>query len=93
MVVQVFCDRHYGGINYPRGGVGRIAELLVDGLQERGSNIEYKANVSALQMSGLSLHLAAEQNLGNSPSSGGQLAGIGCCLCGPHLAKRDRLNV
>ena len=43
---QVFCDRHYGGINYPRGGVGRIAELLVEGLQERGSYIEYKANVS-----------------------------------------------
>ncbi len=51
MVVQVFCDRHYGGINYPRGGVGRIAELLVEGLQERGSYIEYKANVSALHMS------------------------------------------
>lgn len=43
---QVFCDRHYGGINYPRGGVGRIAELLVEGLQERGSYMEYKANVS-----------------------------------------------
>ena len=43
---QVFCDRHYGGINYPRGGVGRIAELLVEGLQERGSYIEYKANVT-----------------------------------------------
>lgn len=48
MAVQVFCDRHYGGINYPRGGVGRIAELLVEGLQEHGSHIEYKANVSAL---------------------------------------------
>ena len=47
-VAQVFCDRHYGGINYPRGGVGRIAELLVEGLQERGSYMEYKANVSLL---------------------------------------------
>ena len=47
MGVQVFCDRHYGGINYPRGGVGRIGELLVEGLQERGGYIEYKANVSS----------------------------------------------
>jgi len=29
--VQVFCDRHYGGINYPKGGVGRIPELLAEG--------------------------------------------------------------
>ena len=43
--VQVFCDRHYGGINYPVGGVGRIGEELAAGLQERGSHIEYKANV------------------------------------------------
>lgn len=25
---MVFCDRHYGGINYPKGGVGRIAQSL-----------------------------------------------------------------
>lgn len=25
---MVFCDRHYGGINYPKGGVGRIAQAL-----------------------------------------------------------------
>ncbi len=42
---MVFCDRHYGGINYPIGGVGKIAEALADGLEERGSFIEYKANV------------------------------------------------
>ena len=42
---MVFCDRHYGGINYPRGGVGRIAVELVNGLQELGSKIEYKSNV------------------------------------------------
>ncbi len=28
---QVFCDRHYGGINYPLGGVGRLGELLAEG--------------------------------------------------------------
>lgn len=42
---MVFCDRHYGGINYPKGGVGRIAEELVEGLLEHGGAIEYKANV------------------------------------------------
>eukprot|EP00884_Botryococcus_braunii_P012292 jgi/Botrbrau1/21063/Bobra.0144s0062.1 len=41
---MVFCDRHYGGINYPIGGVGRIPEALVEGIQERGSYVEYKAN-------------------------------------------------
>lgn len=30
---MVLCDRHYGGINYPIGGVGEIARLLVQGLQ------------------------------------------------------------
>jgi hypothetical protein len=25
------CDRHFGGINYPLGGVGAIAENMVDG--------------------------------------------------------------
>lgn len=43
---MVFCDRHYGGINYPVGGVGRIPELLADGLREHGSHLVYKANVS-----------------------------------------------
>ena len=42
---MVFCDRHYGGINYPVGGVGRIPEEMAQGIQERGSYVEYKANV------------------------------------------------
>lgn len=29
---MVFCDRHYGGINYPIGGVGRIGEELTAGI-------------------------------------------------------------
>lgn len=45
---MVFCDRHYGGINYPLGGVGRIPEALAEGLRERGSFLVYKANVSSL---------------------------------------------
>ena len=42
---MVFCDRHYGGINYPRGGVGRLGEELAAGLREHGSCIEFRANV------------------------------------------------
>ena len=45
---MVFCDRHYGGINYPVGGVGRIPEALADGLRELGSYLVYKANVRAV---------------------------------------------
>lgn len=44
---MVFCDRHYGGINYPKGGVGLLGEALADGLQEHGGNIQYKTNVGA----------------------------------------------
>lgn len=43
---QVLCDRHYGGINYPVGGVGGIAKSLAKGLVEQGSEILYKANVT-----------------------------------------------
>jgi phytoene dehydrogenase-like protein len=32
---MVFCDRHYGGINYPKGGVGGIAEAMAEGLESR----------------------------------------------------------
>ena len=42
---MVFTDRHVGGINYPKGGVGQIAEKLVSGLEKLGSKIRYKANV------------------------------------------------
>ena len=42
---MVFCDRHYGGINYPLGGVGRLGELLAEGLQQHGSCIEYRSQV------------------------------------------------
>ena len=42
---MVFTDRHAGGINYPKGGVGKIAEKLVSGIERLGSKIRYKANV------------------------------------------------
>ena len=43
---MVFSDRHAGGINYPRGGVGVIAARLVAGLQRHGGTIRYRARVS-----------------------------------------------
>ncbi|CAH2038725.1 unnamed protein product [Thlaspi arvense] len=45
---MVLCDRHYGGINYPVGGVGGIAKSLAEGLVDKGSEILYKANVKSV---------------------------------------------
>ncbi|HIK37894.1 MAG: carotene isomerase [Geminocystis sp.] len=45
---MVFSDRHYGGINYPKGGVGKIAEKLVEGLIKHGGEIQYGARVSEI---------------------------------------------
>jgi prolycopene isomerase len=45
---MVFSDRHYGGINYPKGGVGQIAQKLVDGLEKVGGEIQYKARVTKI---------------------------------------------
>lgn len=43
---MVFSDRHYGGVNYPVGGVGRIAEELAAGIEEKeGSWVQYGARV------------------------------------------------
>lgn len=43
---MVFSDRHYGGINYPKGGVGQIAQKLAEGLEKAGGRIKYKARVT-----------------------------------------------
>jgi prolycopene isomerase len=45
---MVFSDRHYGGINYPKGGVGQIAQKLVEGLEQHGGRILYKARVTQI---------------------------------------------
>jgi len=45
---MVFSDRHYGGINYPKGGVGEIAQKLVEGLEKVGGQIRYSARVSEI---------------------------------------------
>lgn len=43
---MVFSDRHAGGINYPKGGVGTIAEKLVAGLTSHGGEIRYRSRVT-----------------------------------------------
>ena len=43
---MVFSDRHAGGINYPRGGVGTIAAHLVRGLERHGGAIRYRSRVT-----------------------------------------------
>ena len=45
---MVFSDRHYGGINYPKGGVGQIAQKLVEGLEKAGGQIQYQARVTKI---------------------------------------------
>ena len=47
---MVFTDRHVGGINYPKGGVGKIAEKLVSGIEKLGGKIRYRANVTEILM-------------------------------------------
>ncbi|KAA8516839.1 hypothetical protein F0562_017343 [Nyssa sinensis] len=47
---MVLCDRHFGGVNYPVGGVGGIAKSLAKGLVDQGSEILYKANVTNIIM-------------------------------------------
>ncbi|MDF5713737.1 MAG: carotene isomerase [Rhizonema sp. NSF051] len=45
---MVFSDRHYGGVNYPKGGVGQIAQKLVEGLVRFGGKIQYQARVTKI---------------------------------------------
>lgn len=45
---MVFSDRHYGGINYPKGGVGKIGETLAEGLERLGGEIQYRARVTEI---------------------------------------------
>ncbi|MEY3870111.1 MAG: hypothetical protein RLZZ338_4002 [Cyanobacteriota bacterium] len=45
---MVFSDRHYGGINYPKGGVGQIALKLVEGLEKFGGKIKYSTRVKQI---------------------------------------------
>ncbi len=49
---MVFSDRHSGGINYPKGGVGVIAEKLVEGLRNNSGEIRYKSRVTKILLEG-----------------------------------------
>lgn len=63
---MVFSDRHYGGINYPKGGVGKIAETLAEGLEKAGGEIRYGARVTEILLEG-------RQAVGVKLASGEQL--------------------
>ncbi len=62
---MVFSDRHYGGINYPKGGVGQIALALARGLERHGGQIRYGARVTALlpDREGVTVRLANGESL------------------------------
>jgi len=63
---MVFSDRHAGGINYPKGGVGVIAEKLVAGLESHGGAIRYKARVTKVLIehgSAVGVELASGEQL------------------------------
>nr|WP_306441589.1 carotenoid isomerase [Halomicronema hongdechloris] len=45
---MVFSDRHYGGVNYPKGGVGSIAQALTQGLIQVGGQIRYRSRVTEI---------------------------------------------
>jgi len=45
---MVFSDRHYGGINYPKGGVGQIPLKLAAGLEKLGGKIRYRTRVKSI---------------------------------------------
>lgn len=49
---MVFSDRHYGGVNYPQGGVGRLPLALVMGLEKAGGQIRYRARVTQILTEG-----------------------------------------
>jgi len=36
------------GVNYPQGGVGRIAQLLAEGLTEAGGHLQYRSRVNQI---------------------------------------------
>ncbi len=60
---MVFSDRHYGGINYPKGGVGIIAEKLVKGIEKFGGEVRYNSKVKQIIFqSGTAVGVSLENN-------------------------------
>lgn len=45
---MVFCDRHFGGINYPKGGVGMLPRLMVEGIEELGGDVQFKCGAKRI---------------------------------------------
>jgi len=67
---MVFSDRHAGGINYPKGGVGVIARKLVAGLERHGGAIRYRSRVTKVLLEGEG---AAARAVGVQLASGEQI--------------------
>ncbi|GBF98578.1 carotene isomerase [Raphidocelis subcapitata] len=83
---MVFCDRHYGGINYPKGGVGLIAEEMVAGIEERGGRVIYKANVKEIITEPADAATTAGGGGASSSGGGGGGGGGGLRATGVRLA-------
>ena len=69
---MVLCDRFYGGINYPRGGVGGISRLLAEGLEvrrafQRCATMAVRACTSSLLTSKIAKLYAAQANHADAP--------------------------
>ena len=56
---MVFCDRHYGGINYPKGGVGRIAQALAGDPAALRTNSYSLSSLSSYACTGIARCLCA----------------------------------
>jgi phytoene dehydrogenase-like protein len=86
---MVFCDRHFGGINYPLGGVGLIGEEMADGITARGGHIVYKANVKEIITEPLpdtSSSSSSSSSSSNGASTSGSSSGSGVKATGVRLA-------
>eukprot|EP00879_Flechtneria_rotunda_P021395 GHRR01022552.1.p1 GENE.GHRR01022552.1~~GHRR01022552.1.p1 ORF type:complete len:499 (+),score=126.88 GHRR01022552.1:1262-2758(+) len=73
---MVFCDRHFGGINYPLGGVGMIAENMAAGIVEKGGHVLYKANVKEIITEPVASTSGRSSSNGDSSSSNVRATGV-----------------
>jgi prolycopene isomerase len=74
---MVFCDRHYGGVNYPVGGVGQIAQRLARALEQRfpGCSVLYAARVAQIDVEEDSAEPRQQRAVGVRLADGRRLRG------------------
>ncbi|GAX80222.1 hypothetical protein CEUSTIGMA_g7660.t1 [Chlamydomonas eustigma] len=73
---MVMCDRHYGGVRYPVGGIGRIAETVAEGITELGGHIMYKANVKEILVQHQEARTVGVSSQSSSQSNGSSKASL-----------------